>query len=136
MAKLLYYCPGISVSGENIGDPVYTDKDILDLPSPKQYTDALIKPALAQTVLSVGEATGGAYKWPTTANSNPWWDRYGSDMLPLVTQELDGPLGTYDILIEVEFALTITRYGSITRDQVLTPTETRYIANNYTPKGG
>lgn len=136
MARLLFYCPGFSVGGENIGEPVYTDRDILDLPAPKQYTDALIKPALTQTVLSVGEATGGAYKWPTTADSNPWWDRYGSEMRPLVTQELDGPLGTYDILIEVDFRLTITRYGSLTRTQVLTPTETRYVTNNFTPKGG
>lgn len=136
MARILFYCPGSSVSGENIGDPVYTDKDILYLPAPKQYTDALIKPALAQTVLSVGEATGGYYRWPTKAETNPWWNRYGGEMRSLVTQQLDGPLGTYDILVEVDFELTITHYGSTTRDQVLTPTETRYVANKFAPKGG
>lgn len=136
MARLLFYCPGISISGENIGDPVYTDKDVLYLPAPKQYTDALIKPVLAQTVLSVGEATGGSYKWPTTIDTNPWWDRYGGEMHTLATQKLIGPLGSYDILIEVDFDLTITHYGSVTREQTLTATETRYVANNFTPEGG
>lgn len=136
MARLLFYCPGSSISGGNIVDPVYTDKDVLDLPAPKQYTDALIKPVLAQTVLSVGEATGGSYKWPTTTDTNPWWDRYGGKMRPLATQELIGPLGSYDILIEVDFDLTITHYGSFTREQTLTATETRYVANNFTPEGG
>lgn len=115
------------------GNEMFQGKALIYLPSPGEQVDALLEPALASTVLSIADATGGAYRWPTTIAENPWWDRFGAVMLPMVSRSLRGPIGVYDINLEVDFDLTLTSQGQ-TSTQTLTPTATRFIRNTFTPE--
>lgn len=114
------------------GPTNHQNKALFHVPSPLDYIRSLLIPALAPTQLSVSLATGPArVQYPPT-DAGDFWDRFGSDLTPLIESALKGPLGTYDIEIEVKFtySLNVSQTGTI---YTLTPTETTIIKNGFTP---
>lgn len=115
-----------------IDQQTYVNKALFHVPSPGEYIRSLLVPALESTPLSVNRYAGpGRVQNPPT-DAGEFWDRFGASTTPLIETALTGPLGTYDIEIEVKFnySLNVSPTGSF---QYLTPTETRIIKNGYTP---
>ena len=115
-----------------LGPQTYVNKALFHVPRPWEYIRSLLMPALASTPLSVALATGpGRVHYPPT-DAGEFWDRFGASTAPLIETALKGPLGTYDIEIEVKFtySINVSQTGSF---YDLTPTETRIIKNGYTP---